>query len=198
MSPRISTPAARAAATAGCGSGKLCGMPGDSTNAATARQSICAGAHKVTSPATAVRVLALSSQASTSAPPASSAAAAARPERARPSTATLRPSKPGTRIIAAYRNFNVASPAIARMAAMIQKRMTMVGSDQPFCSKWWCSGAMRKTRRAGQFEARHLDDDRHRLQHEQPADDGQHQLVLGDDADRAERAAQATASRYRP
>ena len=30
---------------------------------------------------------------------------------------------------------------------MIQKRITMVGSAQPFFSKWWCSGAMRKTRR---------------------------------------------------
>ena len=29
---------------------------------------------------------------------------------------------------------------------MIQKRMTTVGSDQPFFSKWWCSGAIRKTR----------------------------------------------------
>jgi hypothetical protein len=32
------------------------------------------------------------------------------------------------------------------MEAMIQKRITMVGSAQPFFSKWWCSGAMRKTR----------------------------------------------------
>ncbi len=30
---------------------------------------------------------------------------------------------------------------------MIQKRITMVCSCQPFFSKWWCSGAMRKTRR---------------------------------------------------
>ena len=34
-----------------------------------------------------------------------------------------------------YRNFSVASPAIARIQAMIQKRMTIVGSSQPFCSK---------------------------------------------------------------
>ncbi len=45
------------------------------------------------------------------------------------------PSKPGTAIIAAYRSFNVASPAIARIEAMIQKRMTTVGSSHPFCSK---------------------------------------------------------------
>ena len=30
---------------------------------------------------------------------------------------------------------------------MIQKRITMVGSAQPFFSKWWCSGAIRNTRR---------------------------------------------------
>ena len=35
----------------------------------------------------------------------------------------------------AHRSFRVARPAIARMAAMIQKRKTMVGSAQPFCSK---------------------------------------------------------------
>src|SRR5262249_47255498 len=46
----------------------------------------------------------------------------------------------------AHRSFKVARPAIARIEAMIQNRMTMVGSCQPFFSKWWCSGAMRKTR----------------------------------------------------
>jgi len=34
-----------------------------------------------------------------------------------------------------YLNFNVASPARPRMQAMIQKRMTTVGSDQPSFSK---------------------------------------------------------------
>ena len=38
-------------------------------------------------------------------------------------------------IIAHHRSFSVASPAIARIEAMIQKRMTMVGSCQPFFSK---------------------------------------------------------------
>ena len=35
-----------------------------------------------------------------------------------------------------HRSFKVASPASARIAAMIQKRMTMVGSAHPFFSKW--------------------------------------------------------------
>ena len=34
-----------------------------------------------------------------------------------------------------HRIFNVPSPISARIMAMIQKRMTMVGSDQPFFSK---------------------------------------------------------------
>ena len=34
-----------------------------------------------------------------------------------------------------YRNFSVARPAIARIQEMIQNRMTIVGSSQPFCSK---------------------------------------------------------------
>ena len=35
-----------------------------------------------------------------------------------------------------YLSFKVERPAIARIEAMIQKRMTMVGSCQPFFSKW--------------------------------------------------------------
>src|SRR6185312_16107255 len=46
-----------------------------------------------------------------------------------------------------HRNFNVDRPPIARIDAIIQNRMTMVGSCQPFFSKWWCSGAIMKTRR---------------------------------------------------
>ena len=42
--------------------------------------------------------------------------------------------------------FRVARPTNARIIDMIQNRMTMVGSAQPFFSKWWCKGAMRKTR----------------------------------------------------
>jgi len=34
-----------------------------------------------------------------------------------------------------YRNFKVASPAIARISAMIQKRITILDSSQPICSK---------------------------------------------------------------
>ena len=86
------------------------------------------------------RTFALSSQARTSAPPAASASTRrARIWRA-PARATGRPRKLSTTIMTnlpklPYRSFSVARPAIARIAAMIQKRMTMVGSSQPFCSK---------------------------------------------------------------
>ena len=45
-----------------------------------------------------------------------------------------------------HRSFSVLSPASASTKLTIQKRMTMVGSDQPICSKWWWIGAIRKMR----------------------------------------------------
>lgn len=45
------------------------------------------------------------------------------------------------------RIFSVASPIRARISEMIQKRITICGSCQPFFSKWWWIGAIRKTRR---------------------------------------------------
>ena len=35
-----------------------------------------------------------------------------------------------------YLSFSVDSPTSARITAIIQKRITIVGSDQPFFSKW--------------------------------------------------------------
>ncbi len=76
-----------------------------------------------------------SSQAKTSAPPLTSASMQAVPDLARPNTATFLP----WNVVAgniAYLSFSVESPISASTMAMIQKRMTMVGSFQPFCSKW--------------------------------------------------------------
>ncbi len=47
----------------------------------------------------------------------------------------------------AQRTFSVASPISARTRLMIQNRMTICGSAQPFFSKWWWIGAIRNTRR---------------------------------------------------
>ena len=43
---------------------------------------------------------------------------------------------------------------------------------------------------AGELERHHLHDDRHRFEHEQPADDRQHDLVLGRHRDGADHAAE--------
>ena len=45
------------------------------------------------------------------------------------------------------RIFSVANATRAQTTPMIQKRITTLVSFQPICSKWWCSGAMRKIRR---------------------------------------------------
>src|SRR6185437_9157494 len=134
------------------------------------------------------RPASLSSQAMTRAPPAARARAAARPDRARPRTPTRDPLKEGTGIIASPQlqggepgkgqdrgddpeadDDGRLLPALL-LEMMVQRRHA---EDAP----------------AGQLEARHLDDDRHRLEDEEPADDGEHDLVLGDDADRADGAA---------
>src|SRR5262249_62235558 len=43
---------------------------------------------------------------------------------------------------------------------------------------------------AGEFERYHLDDHRDGLDHEQPADNGKHDLVLGDDRDGSDETAE--------
>ena len=75
----------------------------------------------------------VSSQPITSAPPASSALALASPEPPRPKTATFFPAK--VVIGDHHRSFSVDSPASASTTEMIQKRITICGSVQPFCSK---------------------------------------------------------------
>ena len=47
---------------------------------------------------------------------------------------------------------------------------------------------------AGALVDEHLDDHAHRLDHEQAADDAEHDLVLGRDRDRAQRAAEREAA----
>ena len=46
-----------------------------------------------------------------------------------------------------HRIFRVARPMRTKITVSTQKRTMTRGSGQPFSSKWWCSGAMRKTRR---------------------------------------------------
>ena len=138
MSPITSQPACRAISTDQCGAGCVSGAPGVRISAAkfdhdTVRRSA------VVKPACAAlaTLSVLSSPAITSAPPAFKAWQLARPEPPRPKTATVLPAKDVTGIIgrAAHRSFSVERPASASITEMIQNRITICGSVQPFCSK---------------------------------------------------------------
>ena len=87
---------------------------------------------------------------------------------------------------------------------MIQNRITTVTCSQPSISKWWCSGAIRKTRWPGWTRKTVRNSPLARLtlktetwiitdsviDHEQPADDQQQQLGAGQDRQPGQRAAQ--------
>ena len=64
------------------------------------------------------------------------------------------------------------------------------GSLQPISSKWWWMRRHLEDALAGQLEGGDLDDHRERLEHEDAADDDEQQLLLDQDRDRAERAAE--------
>src|ERR1700689_2518363 len=186
MSPMIGTLARRARSATGCGLGWVCGMPGDSTSA-LAPSSPCRARSVRASPEFCAvwRFSAASSQASTRAPPCFSAKAAANPERASPSTATVSLRKLATGII--------ASPQLQRgEAGDRQDRGDDPEADDDGRLLPALLFEMVVERRhaehalAGEFEARHLHDHRHGLEHEQPADDRQHEFVLGDDAANSE------------
>ena len=135
MSPTIGTPAARARSTVQCGFGWVSGTPGDSTSRLKERQSAAARSTS-RNPAAAARsrAFSLSSQTATSAPPSTSARTVDKPDPPRPKTATLLSAQ---RFDRRHRHlsFSEARPTIASTKAMIQKRMTICGSDQPSCSK---------------------------------------------------------------
>ena len=66
----------------------------------------------------------------------------------------------------------------------------MVGSCQPSFSKWWWIGAIRNTRLPVRLNTATCSITDKRFEHEQTADDGQHDFVLGRHRHRAEQAAQ--------
>ena len=76
------------------------------------------------------------------------------------------------------------------MIATITNRAMTFGSLQPISSKWWWSGAIRKTRLPVSLNEATWIDDRQRLEHEDAADDHQQQLLLDQDRDGAERGAE--------
>ena len=78
----------------------------------------------------------------TRAPRAAHSRAAATPERPSPTTSTRLALQ-----IDRHRTLSVSnSPRIAQANETIQKRTTIRDSGQPFFSKWWWIGAIRKTR----------------------------------------------------
>ena len=134
MSPITSTAALRASPTDQCGAGWVSGTPGASTSAAIRDQSMwrrsAVGMPALVALAT---VSALSSQPITSAPPAEQRARAREPRAAEAEHGDLLSGEGGDGDH--HRSFSVESPASASTTEMIQKRITICGSVQPFCSK---------------------------------------------------------------
>src|SRR5947199_7461134 len=192
MSPTTSTPACCAAITVQCGLGWVSGAPGVSTRAAKFAHDILRRS-AVTKPACAASASfsALSSLAITSAPPAFSAWQLARPEPPRPKTATVLPAKEVTGIIVR------CSPQLQRgEAGQRQHHRYDPEPDHDLRLGPALLLEMMMQRRhpehafSRELERDHLHDDGHRLQHEQPADDCQHQFVFGRHRDGAEHAAE--------
>src|SRR5258707_1620034 len=186
----ISAPASRARATTGWGAGWLCGMPGDSTSEGmTARSALRRSTMVTPASAAASRFLRSSSHAITSAPPRAKAWAATKPDLPRPRTPTGMPLKEETSIIA-------ASPQLQRrQPGERQDRGDDPETDDDGLLLPALLLEMVVQRRhaenaaTSQLEASHLHDHRDGFEHEETADEGEDQLVLGDDADGAERAA---------
>src|SRR5208282_2957621 len=129
----------------------------------------------------------LSSHAHTSAPLAISALALAMPLLPRPMTATGKPAKGNTSI--------TRSPQLERReAGERQDRRDDPEADEDgrllpaLLLEVVMERRHAKDAFAGELEGEHLHEDRHGLEHEEPAYDRKHELVLGDDADGAERA----------
>src|SRR5689334_11416440 len=192
MSPITSTPASRARSTLQCGAGWVSGTPGARISAAKDFHEI-ERRSAVANPACAAlaTLSALSSPATTSAPPAFSASQLASPEPPRPNTATILPAKEVTGIM------RHRSPQFERGESGERQHHR----DDPEADHDLRLGPaqlfeMVVDRRhpeealAGELEGGDLHDHGDRLQHEQAADDGEHDLVLHGNRDRAEHAAE--------
>lgn len=136
VSPMIGMPACRALSTVQCGSGWVSGTPGLRTSASSLSKS-SPWRFVTGSPASFAFSVdgAESSHAWTSAPLSAMPQCMPYPNAPDQTQPRVCPymQKPETRSI--YLSFNVERPTNAKTMAMIQKRMTMVGSFQPFCSK---------------------------------------------------------------
>src|SRR3984957_20261596 len=189
-SPITGTLALPAWVTTSCGRGWVSGTPGLRIRAA-----IVSHAHSrqgvIWAPAwwPASRAGALSSQAITSAPPSFKARTEAKPVRASPNTATIFPGKLLAAIMplpefqsgeAGQRQHHRHDPETDHDGGLGPAQLLVMMMD----------GGHAEDALAGELERDHLHNHRYGLEHEQPADDGEHDLMLGHDGDRAQRAAQ--------
>ena len=136
MSPMTGTPAASARLTVQCGSGWVSGTPGDKHEQREARASRPAARSTSAKPAATARF------ARRCAVVPGGDLGAAGDERARRRQSRAAEAEDGDALAAQgldrrhrHLSFSEARPTIASTKAMIQKRMTICGSDQPSCSK---------------------------------------------------------------
>src|SRR5258705_2568823 len=128
----------------------------------------------------------------TSAPPANSALALARPEAPSPNTATFFPSNEVTGIMAEFS----LSQLQRRQPGERQHDRDDPEADYDLRLRPSELLEVMMQRRhledalAGELERKHLHDHRHRFEHEQTADDGERDLVLGGDRDLADQPAE--------
>src|SRR5260221_14719729 len=108
----------------------------------------------------------------TRAPPRCSACAATRPERARPMTATFSPRNVATSIMP-LPQLQGGAPGDRQVRGDDPEADDDGRLLPAFLLEMLVKRRKTEDALAGQLEARHLDDDRHHLQHEEPADDRQ-------------------------
>src|SRR5882757_9280935 len=190
MSPITSTPAWRAISTDQCGAGWVSGAPGVNISAAKfAHDTLRRSAVAKPACAALATLSALSSPATTSAPPAFSAWQLASPEPPRPKTATVLPANDVTGI--------KASPQFQGGEA--GQRQHHRDDPEPdhdlrFGPALLLEMVMQRRHPehalSRELERHHLHDDRDGLQHKESADHGQHDLVFDRDRGGADHAAE--------
>src|ERR1700677_654682 len=195
------TPALWAASTLQCGCGWVSGTPGASTKAAMLDQSeLRKSATGMPAAFAFANPRSSSSKAMTEAPPEISAWALASPEPPRPNTATVRPANVVTGITTKQsRRTGETSKSSQLQGRQADEREhdrddpetdddLRLGPTQLL--EMMVDGRHLENAFAGELERNHLHDHRNRLEHEQPADNREHDLVLGRHRNRADHAAE--------
>src|SRR5208282_4357980 len=171
--------------------GCVSGTPGASTSAAILPQSASRKSAVGMPAALAFATLwASSSKATTSAPPARSALALASPEPPSPNTATFLPAKVVTGITTKLPQLQGREPGQREHDRDNPETNNDLRLGPAELLEMVVDRRHLEDALSGQLERHHLDDDGDRLEHEQAADDGEHDLVLGGDRNGADHAAE--------